>query len=114
MKALTIGASLLALVLSLDVLAVQHGTVRPLREALAQSDDGTAQPAPVQEPPEYPAGETCKRPEDAHGAKEHPCHCRDMEACTKPEDGQGTGPSENNHCLQWCHKSRCSCHTKCE
>jgi len=118
MKRFLIAITLLTLVLSLDALILAQQDAPPTSAPQTQQapSDGEEQGGapPVQEPPEYPAGEFCKRPDDVKSAKDHPCHCRDMEKCTMPDHGQGTGPSENNTCSQWCHKDHCKCQVKCE
>jgi hypothetical protein len=66
------------------------------------------------EPPVFPAGHFCVRAEAVKNpATDHPCACREHDDCTKPEDGQGSGPSENTNCKQWCHKEHCACKTPC-
>lgn len=69
---------------------------------------------PAGEPPEFPTGHFCKIPADVRTSRDHPCHCRDMDDCSKPEEGQGQGPTENNQCKQWCHKDHCQCATRCQ
>ena len=68
----------------------------------------------AQEPPEFPAGHFCVIPADAKSERDHPCNCREHDDCSKPEEGQGNGPSESKGCLQYCHKDHCRCKTKCE
>jgi hypothetical protein len=67
------------------------------------------------EPPEFPQGHVCKKPSDVrpNNPRDHPCDCRAMDNCDKPEEGQGTGPSENPKCLQFCHKDHCACKSDC-
>lgn len=81
---------------------------------LQEEQPGEQTPGPV-EPPEFPAGVFCQKPDPDHLPNPaHPCTCRDMDNCSKPEAGQGQGPSENNKCLQWCHKDHCHCRTECK
>lgn len=103
-----------ALVLTVALLLMAAQAPLPSRPVLAQSDDQAPGAPPTQEPPEYPVGEFCRREADVRSATDHPCHCRDMEKCTAPDEGQGTGPRENNQCKQWCHKDHCRCAVKCE
>jgi hypothetical protein len=66
------------------------------------------------EPDVFPAGHFCVRADMVKSNKDHPCACRDHDDCSKPAEGQGEGPHENNQCKQFCHAEHCSCKPLCQ
>jgi hypothetical protein len=59
------------------------------------------------EPPHYPPGEYCERP-DGRTNPMHPCFCR-MSCESSPETPTG---HNDPHCGQYCHADSCACEMK--
>ena len=109
--------TLLLLAVALAPLLAARQTAPPMADTLQRNVAAVLmqEQEPPPHPPELPEGHYCVPTKQATRPELHPCAC--VRHCVDTNGGPDEPPyivQEDQHCAQWCHKSRCACPTDCE